>query len=447
MAHETTIGRAPHPQAGRVERKCRPPHWAIAAVLASTWPVAGFANNGLNLIGFGTESIGMGGADIAVARDTTALNTNPAAIARLRRARFDGFVEAASVGQRHADVFGNDRAVSNRLIGVGGFGLPAPLGDTDLVAGIGLFGQGGAGFVYRDLATPFGGTDSVALVFGVGRLTPALAWRATPALSVGLSLPITLARAKQEFFPGVSQFNAADPARSFFGTRIEDMRSTRPGVRLGALYEATPELTLAAVFGSRTRLPLDRGRMVVNMSAIGLGTVTYRDVRIEGLGLAQEIGAGVAWRATAATLVSFEVTRLRWSKVLKTETLTARNPDNAAAPPSLQQSLALDWSDQTVFALGVAYDVDARLTLYGGANYGRNPVPARTTSPFLAPIGEKHLTLGARRRVQPDWELSAALEVLAPKTVTYTNPELPFGADARELSRYVALHLMLGRRW
>ncbi|MEO8754496.1 MAG: hypothetical protein ABI624_17635 [Casimicrobiaceae bacterium] len=28
------------------------------------------ANNGLNMIGFGAESIGMGGADIAVARDT-----------------------------------------------------------------------------------------------------------------------------------------------------------------------------------------------------------------------------------------------------------------------------------------------------------------------------------------------------------------------------------------
>ena len=39
-------------------------------------PAAAVATNGLNQIGFGTESVGMGGADIAVARDTSALNTN-----------------------------------------------------------------------------------------------------------------------------------------------------------------------------------------------------------------------------------------------------------------------------------------------------------------------------------------------------------------------------------
>ena len=42
------------------------------------------ASNGLNLIGFGTESVLMGGADVAVARDTLALNTNPAGLARIR---------------------------------------------------------------------------------------------------------------------------------------------------------------------------------------------------------------------------------------------------------------------------------------------------------------------------------------------------------------------------
>jgi long-chain fatty acid transport protein len=31
----------------------------------------------LSLIGFGSESVAMGGADAVVARDTTALNTNP----------------------------------------------------------------------------------------------------------------------------------------------------------------------------------------------------------------------------------------------------------------------------------------------------------------------------------------------------------------------------------
>lgn len=184
------------------------------------------ANNGLNLIGFGTESVGMGGADLAVARDTTALNTNPAGIARLRAPALDVFVEAANSRQRHADAFGNDTGVTNEFIGLGGFGWTLPLAGTPLVAGIGLFGQGGAGFVYRDLATAFGTRDNAALVFGIGRLTPALAWRASETLSFGVALPLTLARAKQEFFPAP---RAPAPAR-----QTASSASTSPGCRRGA---------------------------------------------------------------------------------------------------------------------------------------------------------------------------------------------------------------------
>jgi long-chain fatty acid transport protein len=50
---------------------------ALGAMTAA-FPSA--ASNGLTLIGTGTESVGMGGADVAVARDTTALSTNPAGL-------------------------------------------------------------------------------------------------------------------------------------------------------------------------------------------------------------------------------------------------------------------------------------------------------------------------------------------------------------------------------
>ena len=44
------------------------------------------ATNGINLIGFGAESTLMGGADVAVARDTSALNTNPAGLTQIKAA-------------------------------------------------------------------------------------------------------------------------------------------------------------------------------------------------------------------------------------------------------------------------------------------------------------------------------------------------------------------------
>ena len=49
------------------------------------------ATNGINLIGFGAESTLMAGADIAVARDTSALNTNPAGLTQIHHQRFDAY--------------------------------------------------------------------------------------------------------------------------------------------------------------------------------------------------------------------------------------------------------------------------------------------------------------------------------------------------------------------
>ena len=80
-------------------------------------------------------------------------------------------------------------------------------------------------------------------------------------------------------------------------------------------------------------------------------------------------------------------------------------------------------------------------------NYGRNPIPAETLNPLLASIGEWHLTGGFAHQVSDLWRISAALEYLVPKKVTYDNPYLPFGPGAQERNSYVAVTVMLSRRW
>jgi long-chain fatty acid transport protein len=113
------------------------------------------ANNGLNFIGFGSESALMAGADTAMARDTASLNTNPAGLAHIGGAAFDLYNAAAyALDVAHADRFGNDAGVANKIVPIGGAGFARRLNGTRLVAGIGFFAQGGAGAVFKDLATP-----------------------------------------------------------------------------------------------------------------------------------------------------------------------------------------------------------------------------------------------------------------------------------------------------
>ncbi|HZI83127.1 MAG TPA: aromatic hydrocarbon degradation protein, partial [Casimicrobiaceae bacterium] len=114
------------------------------------------ASNGLTLIGTGAESVAMGGADVAVARDTTALSTNPAGLSQLPGWAHDGFVGAAfATDVAHADQFGNDQNVANWVVPVGGAGVSKRIDGHDVTLGIGMFAQAGAGSIYNDLTTPF----------------------------------------------------------------------------------------------------------------------------------------------------------------------------------------------------------------------------------------------------------------------------------------------------
>lgn len=173
--------------------------------------------------------------------------------------------------------------------------------------------------------------------------------------------------------------------------------------------------------------------------------MTYSDVAIDGLALPTEVSFGAAWRPVEEWMVSAELTWLDWSKAATRSTLTARNPDHPAAP-DIRVTSTLDWHDQLVLALGAAYRLDTRTTLYAGLNLARNPIPPAHLSPLLAPIGERHLTLGLKRLLGREWSFTLAAEYQFRNSVAFTNAELPLGA-ARERNESVALHTVFGRRW
>lgn len=423
------------------------PHWG-AALCLSALPFSAGAGNGLNLIGFGAESIGMGGADTALARDTSALNTNPAGLGQLKRTAFDGYAAAAhSLDVGHSDSLGNDRRVDNSIIPVAGFGLSAPAASGKLAWGIGFFAQGGAGAVYKDLRTPFGATDELSALIGVVRVTPGLAWNVNDELSFGAALPVNVIVAKQRVFPATSALNPNDPTQSFFGLKLDGALGTRVGLKLGALWKPLPDWSLGASYAPKTRLDAKNGKAEVNFTAIGLGVVPYRDARIEGFALAREVALGAAWQATPRTLLSMKIAHLDWSDALRSVTVSVRDPANPAAPAEISQTSRVDWRDQVVTAVGMAHALTDRFTTYAGFNYARNPAPPQTMSPLLAAIGTRHATGGFAYRVDDDWVASGAFEYQFLNRVAYSNPNIPLGGPAEERSRYVALTLMLSRRW
>ena len=414
-----------------------------AILLAALGAPAALASNGLNLIGFGTESTMMGGADVAVARDTTALNTNPAGLAQLKRPALDVYSATAyslDVGHRDPQ---NDVQVSNHFISLGGFGYSRPLGAGDVTVGFGVFVQGGAGNKFDSVNTGFGNTDELSALFGILKFGVGAAWQVTEKLALGASVAAIYSRVEQRVFPNTSVI-APVP---FFGLQLKGVDGVNPGFRAGAQYKVDGRWVLGATFAPKASLTMDGGSAVVNMTAAGLGAVTYRDVRLSGLALPREVAVGAAWQATNRTLLAVKLEWLNWADALKSSTLTLNSPSQPGAPPSIVSVAALDWTNQTVIAIGVAHKVDERTTLRAGFNYGANPIPAHTTSPLLAAIAEKHFSAGGSHRFENGWELGGGLEYQPGARVSYSNPQAPLGVNAEERNKYVAVDVMLSRRW
>lgn len=409
---------------------------------------AAHGGNGLNMLGFGAESSLMGGADVAVARDAAALNTNPAGLAQLTSKRLDVYAATAhSLDVAHADRFGNDVGVSNKFVHIAGFGYALPVAGTDVVFGAGAFVQGGAGAVFKRMRTPFGNEDELSSQFGAFKPAIGVAWRAGPRVMVGAALSAFIGTIRQKIFPETSILDPADPGQDFFGSTLKNAYGVSPGVKLGVLYEASPTIKLGAAYTSKARLPLRHGDLTVNMSAAGLGNVAYSDTRLDGFAFPHQLAAGVAWQRSPAWLWALKFEWLNWAGALKTSTLTATGPDNPAAPAGLTSRQTLGWRNQLVTAVGLAVLLDSRHTLRAGFNYGRNPIPPGHSNPLLNAVGEKHATFGISRKLGQAYELHGGLEYQFANRVRYFNRELPFGPDAEVRNRHVALHAMLSRLW
>ena len=406
------------------------------------------ANNGLLFVGFGSESLNMGGADIAVARDTTALNTNPAGLAQLKRGALDAYgtlTYAVDVG--HKDSVGNDIGVSNRLTPTMGIGYGQRLEGTKLTWGAGFFVQSGAGNKFENLATNAGTRDELSTRLAIFKLGPGVAYEVSDRLRIGGTLAAVFGTLEQKLFPGTSLLAPAP----FFGIDAEGLKATGVSARVGLQYLASDRLTLAAVYSPKTKLDFKDGTLKSNQSAAGLGVVTYRDARIEGFALPQELSFGTAWKSEGERLlVSTKFAWLNWNDALNQQSIIASDPSGPAAVSSISRDSPLNWKDQYVFALGLAYKTDIGTTIYGGFNLANNPVPRETLTPLLSPaIARKHLTAGFSHPLEGGYKLSGGILYVFPEKVTYTNPSLQplLGANSEERISYIGINAMLSKSW
>jgi long-chain fatty acid transport protein len=224
------------------------------------------------------------------------------------------------------------------------------------------------------------------------------------------------------------------------------MKDFTVGGKLGLMYKPTSSLTLGVAFNNKVDIDLE-GKMQLNFDALGLGKVTYRNAEAKNIDQPREFGIGAAYQATDRLLLSLELDWINWSDAVTSGIVTAHNPDNAAAPPSIYNEIENGWRDQYVIAVGTAYRLSDKTLIWAGYNYGRNPIPSKNLNPLINSIAVHHLTLGSGHRMHKSWHIDGALEWDMRNEETYTNPSLPFGKNAKTVGELVALHIRITRIW
>lgn len=417
-------------------RACR----VVAVLSMSCAAFAAWAGNGLNDIGYGSESGGLAGADIALARDTTAFNTNPAGAAQIQGQILDLLLEPYSyLGTEHSDSLGNDDGPVNKYGSGAGGGYARRLKAHDVVIGAGLFFQGGAGFVYEDFKTPAGTEDTLSGLFGSIKIAPGVAWKINERWSVGASTGLMYSTARQKFFPRTS-------APGFSGFRVDDLSGVSMNVKMGFQVRPAQDWVLAAVYTSKGPIRLDNGKLKLNLTDEegGSSIVTYRDARQTGLAFAQEVSVGALYRVQPKWQIVADVTWLDWSSAMSSARLSASNPDDANAPARLALESPLDWDDQILGAVGATYQWSPQLELRGGVSWAENPVPESTINPTFALTGETSISAGMSYVLGPQWKLNFSGTYQPPVKVKYDSP---LTGASKETWECVGLYITFSRRW
>jgi long-chain fatty acid transport protein len=377
-------------------------------------PAAVLATNGYFSHGVGMKAKGMGGAAVALPQDALAVGTNPAGAAYIGN-RFDVGVDWFRP-DRGSEITGNLFPGADGAYDANGkqdFFVPEAGGNfmlnENLALGLAVFGRGGMNTTYTTPVPLFGTTDAgvdLSQLF----IVPAIALKLNDNHAIGLGVDIAWQRFKAtglEFFAN-SMFSSDSSAV----TNNDYASSYGVGVRLGWIGRLSPMLTAAVSYESRT--------FMSEFDEYAGLFAEHGDFDIPS-----SINAGIALRPCEKTVIALDVSHIRYSEIKAIANPLLPNLGQARLGDD--NGAGFGWKDVTVFKVGVAHDLNGSLTVRGGYNYGRQPIPeSQTLFNILAPgVVEHHLTLGATLEIAPGAEVTAAYMHAFEKTVDGNGSIIP----------------------
>jgi long-chain fatty acid transport protein len=388
-----------------MKRKCCIAIIAIAPLLFSA--TSAFATNGYQLIGIGSYQKSLAGAVTALPGSNMTAVTNPAGMMRIGH-RADFSMEAF-MPKRSSDftAFGGATAdSSSELYGIPAIGWNGPVGNRDdMVFGGGMYGTSGMGVDYGStlMQPPMEGVSPGVYWDGYSsiafwQMAPSLAWQASDKLSLGASINIDFQQVA--FQQRMMADTTGDGQGNMVLNNFDLSRGASAfgfGLSLGVLYDVNDIVTIGATYKSKqffTDLEYQLAAGDINFGT-PLPAGTYK----LDLDFPQQAAVGIALHLLQSFTVAADIKWIDWSDTMAN--LAVNGPGGIKVP------MDPGWEDQMVFAIGLAYKINARFNLRAGFNYGASPIDEQSAANnlVLPAVVETHYTVGADYRIDEHWDI------------------------------------------
>ena len=417
---------------------------SLTLFVLSFFSVSAFAINGMYMDGQGARSMGMGAASIAVVNDSTAIFSNPSAIAFNKGGMVDLNVDilipAPSFKNKHnpATKSGRDLVVG---VPAGGFYNTKEIyGDYRLGYGFGFFPAAGLASEYQ-LNNPLYNEQVYESEAGLFKILPAVALQVN-----NFSIGVSAGPAYQNMQMALP-FTAQEGSLAGF-IMLADMRASGFGwtANVGALYKLG-DLQIGVTYKSETKIDISGDARLdmyaQNDAAVALGllpagavtdpTANY-DVDIT-FRWPQTFGFGVSYKPIKKLVVAIDFEWIDWSSVMDKIKVDFTNGSNAeisdlAGGDSISDYIPAEWDDQYVIRGGVEYQVRDDLKLRTGLIYAKSPIPDDTLIPILCVITELSATIGLGYTIAENSEFDFAFQY------SFNHKQKYIGRDHKVSSEY-----------
>lgn len=335
---------------------------------------------GIETSGVGVKALGMGGAFIALANDTTAVFYNPAGLAQSQKGinvdtaftytaphlsyTLPNGEEQKAVEEEYPLFFGLSSGVAHPL--VFGFGMYSQYARTT--------------DWFEDASNNFGPLRSKIIRLDY---VPTIAYEITSQLYLGAGFVISQTEEEWEnpipvaFGPGgipVAFTQYSDEADGF-----------GYGANVGILYKITPELSLGAVWRSEINTKLE-GKADVE----GLGEDDYN----LNWDFPQSAGVGIAYKPLENLTIALDLNWTNWSDWKE----VSYNYEDNLLPDMAQR---IDAQDSLKVSIGTEFKPLDQVALRAGYRFDDNAIPDETVQPQCPDLRNHAFSIGGGYEWEP----------------------------------------------